>query len=192
MSFKYKFASTKEELEQIYQLNYETFVVEIPQHEGNDQYRLIDRFDNENTYIIAKKENEVIGMICVRSNHPFSLEEKGINIHECLPEGAYPCEIRLLSVKEPYRKSPVFYKLCEMLVSFCLENGYDMALISGFEKQISLYKRIGFIPFGEMVGAGHAKFQPMYLTKAQFEQSTRAMKRLLIAQIEKIAHRERE
>ncbi|WP_028393265.1 aminotransferase class V-fold PLP-dependent enzyme [Bacillus cihuensis] len=186
MEVVYKIASEQSEFEQIYKLNYQTFVEEIPQHNQNEQQRLIDRFDKQNTYIIAKKNQEVVGMIAVRSNRPFSLDQKLTNLDDYLPSDANPCEIRLLTVKNEFRKSPVFYKLVELLVSFCLKKKYNMALISGVEQQIPLYKRMGFKAFGEMVGTEQAKFQPMYLTVEQFENSTKVFKRL-IARNSKVA-----
>ncbi|RFU63508.1 aminotransferase class V-fold PLP-dependent enzyme [Peribacillus glennii] len=175
----YKIASDLDELEQIYKLNYKTFVEEIPQHTGNGQLRLVDRFDGENTYIIAKKQSEVVGMISVRANRPFSLDGKISNLDEILPEGAVPCEIRLLSVKEEYRKSYVFYKMVHLLAAHCLDKNYNTAVISGTERQLRLYKKIGFEPFGQMVGNEGARFQPMFLTKERFENSTKAFKRVM-------------
>ena len=52
----YKIANTAEEYEQIFKLNYETFVEEIPQHEKNETKKLKDKFHDKNIYIIAKKE----------------------------------------------------------------------------------------------------------------------------------------
>ncbi|MGM0851330.1 MAG: aminotransferase class V-fold PLP-dependent enzyme [Bacillota bacterium] len=180
LSLQYKIASESYEFQQIYALNYQTFVEEIPQHERNPAHKLIDKFHDENTYVIAKDEGEVVGMIAVRANRPFSLDLKLRDLNEYLPAGAVPCEIRLLSVKEAYRSTRVFYQLCERLVSYCLEKGYTMALISGTVRQLKLYKRIGFQPFADLVGEEGAKFQPMYLTRYNFENSTKAFQRLMI------------
>ncbi|MEJ8765764.1 MULTISPECIES: hypothetical protein [unclassified Oceanobacillus] len=59
----YKIAADPDEMDQIYQLNYETFVEEIPQHAQNQSQRLIDKFDKENIYFIAKDGEEVIGIL---------------------------------------------------------------------------------------------------------------------------------
>lgn len=179
LTLTYKIASEPEEIEQIYQLNYETFVDEIPQHEQNQNRRLIDKFDRENVYIIAKDQTEVIGMIAVRANRPFSLDSKVECLDNYLPAHANPCEIRLLSVKKNYRKTMVFYQLVHMLVNYCLDQNYNMALISGTDRQIKLYRKIGFQPFGQMVGTKDAMFQPMYLTKEKFETSTKAFTRMM-------------
>src|SRR5690606_8801005 len=86
------------------------------------------------------------GMITVRANRPFSLDRKLADLDEYLPNDANPCEVRLLSIKRSYRKSRVFYQLVKLLVRYCLEKDYNMALISGTDRQIKLYKRIGFEP----------------------------------------------
>ncbi|MBN8191301.1 aminotransferase class V-fold PLP-dependent enzyme [Bacillus sp. NTK074B] len=179
LTLQYKIASDPDEFQQIYSLNYQTFVEEIPQHKKNDSRKLKDRFHDENTYVIAKAETEVVGMIAVRSVRPFSLDLKLEDLDQYLPLHSVPCEIRLLSVKEEYRSTRVFYQLCDCLVSYCLEMGYTTALISGTVRQLKLYKRIGFRPFAELVGDEHAKFQPMYLTRESFENSTKAFHRLM-------------
>lgn len=175
----YKIASEADELNQIHQLNYETFVEEIPQHEQNQERRLVDKFDKENIYVIAKDGEEVVGMIAVRTTRPFSLDQKLEDLDRYLPGDARPCEVRLLAVKKEYRNSLVFYQLVDVLVSYCLEGNFDMALISGTDRQIRLYKRIGFEPFGEMVGTEGAMFQPMYLTKAKFETTSLAFSKMM-------------
>ena len=44
----YKIANTQEEYEQIFKLNYETFVDEIPQHKKNETKKLKDKFHDKN------------------------------------------------------------------------------------------------------------------------------------------------
>ena len=73
---EYKIACEQDEFQQIYALNYQTFVEEIPQHEENENHILVDKFHEENTYVIAKADEEVVGMIAVRSKRPFSLDQK--------------------------------------------------------------------------------------------------------------------
>ncbi|WP_033542514.1 aminotransferase class V-fold PLP-dependent enzyme [Planococcus sp. CAU13] len=175
----YKIASEPDELNQIHELNYETFVEEIPQHQQNQDRRLVDKFDQENIYIIAKDGEEVVGMIALRINRPFSLDQKLDDLDRYLPSGAKPCEVRLLSVKKSYRRTLVFYQLVNELVGYCLESHFDMALISGTDRQIKLYRRIGFEPFGEMVGKEGAMFQPMYLTKEKFETTSIAFAKMM-------------
>ncbi|WP_100012368.1 aminotransferase class V-fold PLP-dependent enzyme [Lentibacillus sediminis] len=178
-TFTYKIADSQDEMDQIYRLNYETFVEEIPQHQTNEEGMLIDRFHEENIYVIAKRGDEVVGMIAVRGKRPFSLDQKLDNLDDYLSETDTPCEIRLLSIKPDYRGGRIFYGLCEKLVSHCLEKEYTVALISGTPRQTKLYRHVGFQPFGPLVGTEEAPYQPMYITKQQFEASSKVFQKLI-------------
>ncbi|WP_259545735.1 aminotransferase class V-fold PLP-dependent enzyme [Heyndrickxia sp. FSL K6-6286] len=169
MSFTIKMARDKDEFDQIFDLNYETFVEEIPQHEQNDKKKLLDRFHAENQYIICKHDSEVIGMMAIRDIRPFSLDEKLGVIEEYLNFSFIkPCEVRLLAVKKTYRNGRVFTALTGGLIRYCLQKGHDIAFISGTTRQSKLYRHLGFQPFAHLVGKDEALFQPMYLTKRTF------------------------
>ena len=157
------------EFELIYKLNYETFVEEIPQHHTNHSKTLIDRFDKENTYIIALKNKEIIGMLALRDKRPFSLDQKVENLDRYIPIHRGICEVRLLSVRKQFRKTRVMYGLIKKAFQYITLNEYDVLVISGILNQQKLYKHIGFIPFGDEVGDDIAKFQPMYITRDSFK-----------------------
>ncbi|MCM3569323.1 aminotransferase class V-fold PLP-dependent enzyme [Neobacillus mesonae] len=171
-NYFFKIANNNDEFEQIYQLNYQTFSEEIPQHEQNAERKLIDPFHDENTYIICLKERELVGMVAVRSNRPFSLDRKIGPVEESLPfTFKQPCEIRLLAVKKEYRNGQVFFGLVQFLVKYCLKKGCDIAFISGTVRQLKLYRHMGFKPFSHLTGTEDARYQPMFLTKQTFELS---------------------
>ena len=170
MTFIYKIAETPSEFEQIHQLNYETFVEEIPQHERNESHILMDKFHEDNTYIICLKNERVIGMIAVRSMRPFSLDGKIGRVEKHLPFTIEnPVEIRLLAIEKTYRNGRPFLGLAQALVRFCMKAGYDIAFISGTVRERKLYGQLGFIPFAHLTGAEEAAFQPMYLTRETFD-----------------------
>ena len=77
---RFSIASEESEFEQVFRLNYKTFVEEIPQHPPNPEKRLVDRFHHENAYLIALDADQLIGMMAVRDKRPFSLDEKLGNI----------------------------------------------------------------------------------------------------------------
>ena len=160
----YKIANTAEEYEQIFKLNYETFVDEIPQHEKNETKKLKDKFHDKNIYIIAKKEGEVVGMMALSDERPFSLDLK-LNDIDKYYKGSYkkPIEIRLLSIKHKYRQTKVFTELIQRTFNYIIQNAYDIAFISGTTRQEKLYKHIGFTRFHENVGTKDAEYIPMYL-----------------------------
>ena len=163
-SLHFKIADDPAEFEQIFQLAYDTFVEEIPQHAPNGDRRHLDRFHEENTYIVARQGDDVVGMIALRGDRPFSLDQKLDNLDEYLPTGRRVCELRLLAVRPAYRRGMVFKGLVDGLVREGRQRGYDMAVISGTLRQEKLYRHLGFVPFGPRVGTDQAPFQPMYLT----------------------------
>lgn len=167
-----KIASEPDEFEQIHELNYRTFVEEIPQHEPNASHRLVDRFHEENTYVVAKQGERVIGMVCVRDQRPFSIDQKIGRFEHELPDGilepARPCEIRLLAIEPGHRRARVILGLLSEIARISLERGYDFAIVSGRLTNLSLYRALGFRPFGPLTGSAGAQYQPMYATPELF------------------------
>lgn len=169
-SLKFRIASEDWEFEAIHSLNYKTFVEEIPQHQQSGEKRLVDKFHRENTYVICLDNDQLVGMLAMRSKRPFSLDQKIPNLDAYLPAGRSICEIRLLSVEKEYRNGHVFRGLLGLVLQHGKSKGYDFAVISGTTRQEKLYRHLGFIPFGPLVGSGEAQFQPMYLTLETIEE----------------------
>lgn len=165
-----KVADQPWELDEICRLNHQTFSVEIPQHNENSGGMLIDKFHEENQYIICLDKSELVGMVAFRHLRPFSLDSKVNNIEQYLPPHKSLCELRLLSIKPTYRKSKVFYLLFRELFNQFNKMNYDFALITGILSQQKLYKSIGCVAFGPIVGDS-VKFQPMYATPELFFKS---------------------
>lgn len=169
----FKFASEDWEFEAIHQLNYRTFVEEIPQHKASPTHRLVDQFHAENTYLICLSGRKLVGMLAARGARPFSLDKKLENVDSYLPPGRKVCEIRLLAVDPKFRGAQVLQGIIALLWQHGVEQGYGLAIISGTTRQFRLYKHLGFVPFGPLVGAGEARFQPMYVTLETFETTAR-------------------
>src|SRR5512136_1819292 len=169
----FKFADEDWEFEQIHRLNYKTFVEEIPQHQVSPSHRLVDKFHNQNTYLICLSADRLVGMLAVRGDRPFSLDQKLERLDSYLPPGRKICEIRLLAVEKKFRGAQVLQGILALLWQHGVEKGYDLAIISGTTRQFKLYQHLGFVPFGPLVGTGDAQFQPMYITLETFETTAR-------------------
>lgn len=165
-----KIADSEAEFEKIHRLNYLTFVEEIPQHEQNENSRLVDRFHLENTYIIALEGEHLIGMMSVRGDRPFSLDYKIRDLEHYLPQGRKVCEIRLLAVEKEFRGGSILLLMMKKMAEYCMGEGYDFAIISGTTRQQKLYRHIGFQPFYPKVGNKGAYFIPMALSLEDFIQ----------------------
>jgi predicted N-acetyltransferase YhbS len=174
MSDRYRFlvATTPDQFEQIHRLNYRTFVEEIPQHEPNPERRKVDRFHDENTYVVCELDGRVIGMICVRDRRPFSVDEKIGRFEDHLPPSVprpeFPCEVRLLAIEPEHRHGRVILGLLRGILEVGLGRGYDFVLMSGLVANQRLYRALGFRPFGPLTGTPEAPFQPMYSDKRLF------------------------
>jgi len=163
-----KIASEPWEFEQIHSLNHRTFAEEIPRYEANAGRRLVDRFHEENTYVIAVHEGHVAGMIAIRDRRPFSLDDRLPNLDAYLPAGRSVCELRLLAVERTHRRQRVLPVMLEYVWRHCRQRGFTLAVISGTTRQLKLYAHLGFVPFGPLVGSPDALFQPMMLTLERF------------------------
>ena len=174
-SFTVKIADQQWELDEICQLNHQTFSEEIPQHEKTANGLLVDKFHSENQYVICLNNHEIVGMAALRDVRPFSLDYKLTGLDDYLPMNSSICEIRLLIVKPKYRNSYVILYLFTEMFEYCIKKKYDLVVISGILAQQKFYRSFGFVPFGPLVG-GEVKFQPMYSTPDFFFKSRHYLK----------------
>jgi hypothetical protein len=168
-----KHADQQSEFHQIHQLNYKTFVEEIPQHSPNGEKSLVDKFHFKNEYIIALSHEKLIGMVCYNLQRPFSLDEKIPDLDNFLPAYNRLAEIRLLAVDIEERKVTIAYRLLQYLCAELIRNNVDAAVISGTTRQTRLYGNMGFTPFGPLVGKEGAYYQPMFITLNQLRNDFR-------------------
>ncbi len=162
-SLVYGIATESWQFEQIHCLNYLTFVDEIPQHRQNSRRRLVDRFHDQNTYVIAVRGKEVLGMIALRDQRPLSLDEKLGSLEACLPPFKTILEYRLLAIRKDHRHTAIFTGIMKKSFDLAYAAAYDIAVISGTTRQARLYRHLGFKPFGPLVGKQGAFYQPMYI-----------------------------
>lgn len=171
----FKLASQPWEFEQVSQLNYQTFVEEIPQHSPNSGKTLVDRLLTKSTCVICLEGRHLLGMVAVCGERPFSLDAKLPNLDAYIPPGSRPCEIRLLAVREERRGGAVFGGLLRFLIRYCRRAGYDLGLISAAARQMKLYQHLGFQPFGPPLGTDQAPYQGMHITWETLRESARLL-----------------
>jgi aspartate aminotransferase-like enzyme len=163
-----KIASERSEFDQIHQLNHRTFAEEIPQHAATRSGELVDRFHDENTYVIGLDGPRVAAMLAIRGRRPFSLDLKLPDLDRYLPSGRTCCELRLLAVRPEYRAGVLLPAVLAHAWTHIQQSGFDLAVISAIVGQLRLYRHLGFEPFGPLVGTPPACFQPMMLTREAF------------------------
>jgi aspartate aminotransferase-like enzyme len=167
----FKTADHPDEFDAIHRLNHRTFAEEIPQHDPHPDGRLVDRFHEENVYLIARHGTELAGMVALRFDRPFSVEQKAPESIGELPSGHRWCEIRLLAVEPRYRGTALLAGLLKLVVATAQAHHCDAGIISATTRQLKLYGHLGFAPFGHLIGREGAWYQPMWNTIDRLQQA---------------------
>ena len=170
-ALQFKTAEHADEFEAIHVLNHRTFAGEIPQHDPTPDKRLVDRFHNQNRYLIALHGKELAGMVAMRFDRPFSVELKAPEIMGALPHGHRWCEVRLLAVDPRFRGTSVLAGLLRLIVTTAQAGGCDAALISATTRQRKLYAHLGFVAGGPLIGREGAWYQPMWNTIKRMQEA---------------------
>ena len=116
-------------------------------------------------------------MVCTCDKRPFSIEKKLDDFESYLPKYKHIFETRLLVLKKEFRGMTFFGGLVKYWYEYWLEKGFDLTVVSGTLRQMKLYKHLGFIPFGHLVGTKEAPYQPMYLTLNNLKKYVEKLKR---------------
>ena len=82
-------------------------------------------------------------------------------------------EIRLLAVDRNYRNHGIATKMFIAFAKHIFSGKYGVPprgilVIKGILKMQTMYKNLGFIPFGPVLGSGIASYQPMYMNMTSF------------------------
>jgi predicted GNAT family N-acyltransferase len=171
--------ANEQDWEAIAQLNYDTFALELGQHEANEAERQTDRLHDTNVYIVAIMQDELAGMLSITlpSTAPFSTLQRVPFISEDIRSNLHKtAEIRLLAVKPTHRGQGVFNHLMVAAIQTCYQHNIDRVLISAIENRVSLYGYMGFQAIGEPVVEGSAVYLPMIITRQSLESSPYAQK----------------
>lgn len=174
-SLAFRVARGERELQQLHALHYRAFVEEIPQHAPNPARLHVDRFHEQNIYLVAVDGETVVGSVAIRTRRPFSLDGKLPDLDTHLPPDRRFCEVRLLNIVPEHRRSAILPGLLAAIADYAEAEALDAAVISATTRQLRLYSRLGFVPFGPLVGTADAPFQPMYLTMESLRQHAREL-----------------
>jgi aspartate aminotransferase-like enzyme/N-acyl-L-homoserine lactone synthetase len=159
--YVFKRAESPAELDQVYRLNYRTFVGEIGQHSDPGTDRLVDKFDDKNVYLIALEGERVVGMLAVHDRPPFSIATRLADPALLERLGERLLEVRLLAIEKEYRSTLVFAGLIWIVYEYARSGGYTHIVGSGVVDRLSIYQRLGMRPLGPPVPDGNAAFVPL-------------------------------
>jgi aspartate aminotransferase-like enzyme len=183
--YLFKQAESKQEFEQVHRLNHRTFVDEIPQHEPTGTGILVDKFHHKNVYLIGLRDDRVVAMVSIHDQPPFSVAERMPDPSVLSKPGTRPLEVRLLAIEPRERNNTLFFGLIWTLYGYALEKGYTHLFISGVEKRVKLYERLGFVSLGPAARCGEASFVPMVQVVGQLPDKLENMKKMWEIRLEK-------
>lgn len=175
------------DIEDVHRLNYDTFVLEIPQHHGDGSGRLVDKFHDRNTYFVARRGARLVGMVCVNDRPPFSISSRLPDAAALSRLGERLLEVRLLAVDPRWRHTGLFALLGWAVLRHAQTGRHSHLLISGLERRRRMYERMGFTALGPAVPSGDARFIPMAMdVRRPPDRTARLADRITAAMSQKI------
>jgi aspartate aminotransferase-like enzyme len=176
--YLFRWAATEEEFAQIHRLNYRTFVGEVPQYPDPGTGVLIDKFHHKSRYLIALRDDRVVGMASAHDQPPFSIADRLSDLALIQRPGMRPLEVRLLAIEPAERNTSMFIGMVWALYTHAQTTCHSHILISGVVQRVKLYERLGFVALGPAVVSGRAAFVPMMLTVGKLPERTQRVKML--------------
>lgn len=165
----FKMAKSESDFKLIHRFNHKIFAEEIAQHSVHDDYILVDKFHAKSKYFIGQIDNEIIGMICVHTEPPFSIEDKYPNFRTHFDKISEISEVRLFAIKPKFRRHPFLaWGLIYFVVKYLENLNINYIAISGIANQRGLYEKLGFYTLSDSVKSGNAHFYPMLLERNSF------------------------
>jgi GNAT superfamily N-acetyltransferase len=167
MRYTFRQAESEADFDSLRRLNHLIFAEELHQHAAREDRLLVDRMERRSRYWIALAGDEVVGMVSVHDEPPFSVEQRLSDPAVLAALPGRKLEVRLLAVHPQHRGGLVVAGLLGPMIAWALTEGYELLLISGVEERAPMYRRLGFRELGPAVPDGGAAFYPMVLRLAE-------------------------
>lgn len=161
--YRFGWAESQSDYEALRRLNHEVFASELGQHAETAEGVLVDRFEKKSRFLLAWRGDEVVGMVALNDQPPFSVEQK---LREPDVLGQYEgrkLEVRLLAIRPHERSRMALAGLLGRVFEIATEEGYRWLLISGLKERIGFYERLGFVAIGPGVESGKVMYVPMVM-----------------------------
>ena len=163
MRYEFREAVSDADRDGIRLLNHRIFAEEVGQHEAQPDGRLRDPFEAKSRFWIALHEGQVVGMVAVHDQPPFSIAKRLADPAALDNLAGLKLEVRLLAVEAALRNRMVMAGVLWRMIVAAIEERYDVLLISGITERAGMYHRLGFMDLGPAVREGAASFIPMMI-----------------------------
>jgi len=147
----------------IYALRHQVYAQELGQHRENHEGVLTDHLDEVNTYVVAKRDDTVVGFVAITPPNPHGYSiDKYFSRHETpfvYDDGLY--EVRLLTVVESSRRTLLAALLMYGALRYAESQGARVMVVIGRREVVSLYERTGLRSHGLHAQAGAVTYELM-------------------------------
>lgn len=165
-AYRFAWAASDEDYAALRRLNHEIFAEELRQHAGTGTGLLIDRFEAKSRFLLAWRGEELVGMVSLHGEPPYSVEQKLSDPSLLDRFEGRKLEVRLLAIRPGERNRMALAGLLGRVLEVAREEGWRWLLISGLRERAAFYERLGFTAIGPAVRSGEAWYAPMVMDVA--------------------------
>jgi histidinol-phosphate/aromatic aminotransferase/cobyric acid decarboxylase-like protein len=153
--------ANEEERDHIYQMRHSIYAEELAQHEVNETGRLQDKLDAYNTYIVARKHNQVAGFVSITGpgSHSFSVDKYFDRSLVPFPFDKYLYEIRLLSIDKAWRNSALALLLMYAAKRWVEAHGGRHIVAICRSDIMKMYINAGLVPLNNSIKSGEVVYE---------------------------------
>ena len=160
--------ATAADRETIYRIRHDVYATELCQHPENAERRLSDALDGINEYICASLPDEIAGFVSVTppDHGRYSIDKylERTELPFAVDRGLF--EIRILTVKKPYRGTPIAGILMYAALRWVEARGGTRIVLIGRGELVDVYRRAGMESLGRRFKSGAVTFELMSATVA--------------------------
>lgn len=145
---------------QIYQIRHNIYANELNQHHPTNNQELTDQLDEENVYIVAKYQNQLVGFISITtpSSTKYSVDKYFSRTDIPFEFDEYLYEVRLLSVIKEKRNAPIALSLMYAAFRWVQSHGGKYIVAICKEELIQMYQKAGLNPLPHKAVSGKVTY----------------------------------
>jgi histidinol-phosphate/aromatic aminotransferase/cobyric acid decarboxylase-like protein/N-acyl-L-homoserine lactone synthetase len=153
--------ATPADMSQIHRLRHDVYADELRQHEPRPEGALADDLDRDNVYLVVATGDEVAGFVSVTPPWLGRFSVDKYVRREDWPLLADPAlfEVRVLTVREPHRRSPVAGLLMYAALRWVASRGGRRVVAMGRADLLRLYRGVGLTRLGRTIRSGAVTFE---------------------------------
>jgi histidinol-phosphate/aromatic aminotransferase/cobyric acid decarboxylase-like protein len=155
-----------DERDAIYRMRHEVYARELGQHHANPEGRLSDPLDAVNLYIVIAAGEHLLGFVSITppGSPTFSIDKYFRRSDLPFPVDDKTFEVRLLTVSSPARRTLFALALIYAAFRWVEAHGGSRIMAIGRQEVLSIYRRVGLKPAGQLARSGAVTYELMQAT----------------------------